>query len=546
MDTAIGIGWDFVGGIGKLGGKVSGKAVEKLVSKIDKGIAKAAIRLGGNMLSEGVEEAVQTVLEPVFRAVATGESFAGVDLEEVVYSGLLGALSAGFIEGGGRNAKAELQVKDNGGSSAAGLRLLKSTQPAADAPLSLRGRSPWQSASSKAIDFRGTYDESGASGGTDSSLQAQNDPEVSNRNANLQAQRVNTEPSADTQAAGRGGGVEAYAKLLREVMTGTGSDVTGANRWSNGVAVQASGGKGRIVQGDAVSPTVKQPDRLGSRSLHALDGGADADVPVRQSDAGKFGVEQYGELLHQAGLDWDTAGKLSEIGLRIPSNIAESRNMAAPNVTAIPNGSMKAAGPQQRAVAADAEGYARRLQEVMPEFGAENGETEGEKERTSWPGKKVNSLQSSVENKWEDDILKLGIRYLNKNDELFINAKKIKPLEGFEDIVTHGDPISLVFKDADGGESNVSAEEFVNILMNDPNYKGGNIRLIACQVAADGGNIPRYIAQRLNVTVLAPTETVNVDFDGNMILADNDEDARSGIETGRWIYFEPKQEGGTK
>ena len=201
---------------------------------------------------------------------------------------------------------------------------------------------------------------------------------------------------------------------------------------------------------------------------------------------------------------------------------------------------------QKTAKVTDAESYARRLQEVMPELGAENGETEGEKERTSWPGKKVNSLQSSVENKWEDDILKLGIRYLNKNDELFINAKKIKPLEGFEDIVTHGDPISLVFKDADGGESNVSAEEFVNILMNDPNYKGGNIRLIACQVAADGGNIPRYIAQRLNVTVLAPTETVNVDFDGNMILADNEEDARSGIETGRWIYFEPKQEGGTK
>ena len=80
------------------------------------------------------------------------------------------------------------------------------------------------------------------------------------------------------------------------------------------------------------------------------------DVQVRQSDAGKFGVEQYGELLHQAGLDWDTAGKLSEIGLRVPSSIAESRSMASPNVTAIPSGSMKAAGPQQRAVAADAEG----------------------------------------------------------------------------------------------------------------------------------------------------------------------------------------------
>ena len=290
-----------------------------------------------------------------------------MDLEEVVYSGLLGALSAGFIEGGGRNAKAELQVKDNGGSSAAGLRLLKSAQPAADAPLSLRGRSPWQSASSKAIDFRGTYDERGASGGTDSSLQAQNDPEASNRNANLQAQRVNTEPSADTQAAGRDSGVEAYVQRLREVMAGTGSDVTGAN--GQGISVNSGGTPLGGYTASGLSGHLLLP---GEGNTAVSNSGTDAQV--RQSDAGRFGVEQYGELLHQAGLDWDTAGKLSEIGLRVPSKIAESRSMAAPNVTVIPSGSMKAAGPQQRAVAADAESYARRLQEVMPEFAAENGD----------------------------------------------------------------------------------------------------------------------------------------------------------------------------
>ena len=46
---------------------------------------------------------------------------------------------------------------------------------------------------------------------------------------------------------------------------------------------------------------------------------------------------------------------------------------------------MKAAGQQQRAVAADAEGYARRLREVMPEFGAENADAgwrRGQKEVT--------------------------------------------------------------------------------------------------------------------------------------------------------------------
>ena len=90
----------FLGGINKLGGKVvSGKAVTNLVSKFDNAIAKTAIKLGGNMLSEGAEEAIQTVLEPAFKALVTGEDFEAAEWEDVWYSALLGALSAGALEG---------------------------------------------------------------------------------------------------------------------------------------------------------------------------------------------------------------------------------------------------------------------------------------------------------------------------------------------------------------------------------------------------------------------------------------------------------------
>lgn len=88
-----------IGGIGKLGGKITGNAIGNLVSKFDNAIARVAIDLGGNMVSEGVEEAVQSILEPAFKMISTGESFEGVDWEEVFYSGLLGALSAGVLEG---------------------------------------------------------------------------------------------------------------------------------------------------------------------------------------------------------------------------------------------------------------------------------------------------------------------------------------------------------------------------------------------------------------------------------------------------------------
>ena len=90
----------FMGGIGKLGG-VSGK-LSKVVSGIDNGLAKFAVRWGGSALAEGFEEAAQEVLTPLFTNIAAGyDTGADVDWSEVVYSGLLGALSGGVLEGGG-------------------------------------------------------------------------------------------------------------------------------------------------------------------------------------------------------------------------------------------------------------------------------------------------------------------------------------------------------------------------------------------------------------------------------------------------------------
>ena len=88
-----------LGGISKLGGKVTGNAIGNFVSKFDNAIARTAIQLGGNMASEGIEEGLQTVLEPAFKALMTGEEFEAPEWEEVWYSALLGALSAGVMEG---------------------------------------------------------------------------------------------------------------------------------------------------------------------------------------------------------------------------------------------------------------------------------------------------------------------------------------------------------------------------------------------------------------------------------------------------------------
>ena len=87
-----------MGGVGKLGG-ISGK-VAKAVSGIDNGLARFAIRYGASALSEGFEESVQEILNPLFKSIATGEAPEDINWSEVAYSGLLGALSGGFFEGG--------------------------------------------------------------------------------------------------------------------------------------------------------------------------------------------------------------------------------------------------------------------------------------------------------------------------------------------------------------------------------------------------------------------------------------------------------------
>lgn len=96
-----------LGGISKLGGAVGTKAIPKALatkfaSAADTAIGNLAIRYGSSMLSEFSEEALQEILDPVFQNIAVGynlNDLSDIELSEVLYSGLLGALSAGLLEG---------------------------------------------------------------------------------------------------------------------------------------------------------------------------------------------------------------------------------------------------------------------------------------------------------------------------------------------------------------------------------------------------------------------------------------------------------------
>lgn len=84
-------------GIDKLGGNVTSKFLKNVVSGIDNGLARFAVTWGGKMLSEGFEESMQETLTPLFENIALGygkNDFSDINWSEVVYSGLLGMVSA--------------------------------------------------------------------------------------------------------------------------------------------------------------------------------------------------------------------------------------------------------------------------------------------------------------------------------------------------------------------------------------------------------------------------------------------------------------------
>lgn len=89
-----------LGGISKLGTGVNGGLLAQKIAGIDSAFGRIAANWGYSMFKEGMEEGLQEVLEPVFSSLIFNEEYDPAAMEEVAYSFLLGAMSAGLLEGG--------------------------------------------------------------------------------------------------------------------------------------------------------------------------------------------------------------------------------------------------------------------------------------------------------------------------------------------------------------------------------------------------------------------------------------------------------------
>lgn len=85
-------------GIKSLGGGLTNFVIEDALQGVKSGLGRFIIEYGGSIASEALEEGIQEILTPIFsnQILGTDEK---VDWGQVVYSALLGGLSAGILEG---------------------------------------------------------------------------------------------------------------------------------------------------------------------------------------------------------------------------------------------------------------------------------------------------------------------------------------------------------------------------------------------------------------------------------------------------------------
>lgn len=105
-----------LGGVGSLGGKLTGKTAQAAVQNIDNALLRVAADLGVHMAGEGAEEYLQEILDPVFRNLMFDEdNEIKLVSQEAAYSFLLGAITAGLLEGGSITVNDPRPEQDGGG-----------------------------------------------------------------------------------------------------------------------------------------------------------------------------------------------------------------------------------------------------------------------------------------------------------------------------------------------------------------------------------------------------------------------------------------------
>ena len=113
-----------------------------------------------------------------------------------------------------------------------------------------------------------------------------------------------------------------------------------------------------------------------------------------------------------------------------------------------------------------------------------------------------------------------SINYMQKGDPFHENIKKRHDVDanGFYDLIAHGTAKTMLIEH-NGRQVEITHRVLARLLKNDPRIEGQSIRLLSCNT----GKIPKGFAQgladRLGITVKAPTDYLWADANGRYFVA---------------------------
>lgn len=112
-------------------------------------------------------------------------------------------------------------------------------------------------------------------------------------------------------------------------------------------------------------------------------------------------------------------------------------------------------------------------------------------------------------------------------------AAKAKPVDGYVDVIIHASSDGKMQIYANGAWVDINSKNFEKIMKN-RGLEGKNIRLVSCGAGAVDSGIANSVADRLNVNVLAPTDTVWAYPDGTLTVGPT-----ADSNTGEWVVVSP-------
>lgn len=163
---------------------------------------------------------------------------------------------------------------------------------------------------------------------------------------------------------------------------------------------------------------------------------------------------------------------------------------------------------------------------------------------------KLQKEENILINLGKEDLSVFARTYINKDDPLYELSKSIKSIEGYEDFMIHGQPNLVEHETNNGQWVQYTPQDFADFLKEEKNeYHGGNIRLLSCKSGMLDDGFAQQLANIMNVKVMAPTQTLWVNKNGDMFITDSEiladlwDNGENVRPTGIWKIFTPKKEG---